>query len=94
MHIGARRLRFPRCPLVELETRLISEALAGSGGNQSEAARRLGISRVGLIKKIGSLGLRGEGNKPGMPPAHLPEQLGRTAAAPHAAPTPRPSSAK
>ncbi|SEL10794.1 two-component system, NtrC family, response regulator [Roseateles sp. YR242] len=44
--------------LAELERRLISEAMQGSGGNQSEAARRLGISRVGLIKKLGRLGLR------------------------------------
>jgi len=44
--------------LSELERRLISEAMQASGGNQSEAARRLGISRVGLIKKLGRLGLR------------------------------------
>ena len=41
-----------------LEVRMLREALAGAGGNQSEAARRLGISRVGLIKKLGRLGLR------------------------------------
>lgn len=45
--------------LLELETRLVSEAMQASGGNQSEAARRLGISRVGLIKKLNRLGLRG-----------------------------------
>ncbi|HEX2546137.1 MAG TPA: sigma-54 dependent transcriptional regulator [Ramlibacter sp.] len=44
--------------ITELETRLITEAMAASGGNQSEAARRLGISRVGLIKKLHRLGLR------------------------------------
>jgi DNA-binding NtrC family response regulator len=44
--------------ITELETRLIGEAMKASGGNQSEAARRLGISRVGLIKKLGRLGLR------------------------------------
>lgn len=44
--------------LMELEVRLIQDAMAGSGGNQSEAARRLGISRVGLIKKLARLGLR------------------------------------
>ena len=33
-------------------------AHAASGGNQSEAARRLGISRVGLIKKVARLKLR------------------------------------
>jgi len=44
--------------VLELETRLVKEAMAASGGNQSEAARRLGISRVGLIKKLSRLGLR------------------------------------
>jgi two-component system NtrC family response regulator len=44
--------------LLELETRMIREAMAQSGGNQSEAARVLGISRVGLIKKLTRLGLR------------------------------------
>lgn len=44
--------------ILELETRLVSEAMKASGGNQSEAARRLGISRVGLIKKLQRLGLR------------------------------------
>jgi two-component system NtrC family response regulator len=44
--------------IAELETRLIGEAMKASGGNQSEAARRLGISRAGLIKKLGRLGLR------------------------------------
>ncbi|MBF5005945.1 sigma-54-dependent transcriptional regulator [Diaphorobacter caeni] len=42
----------------ELETRMIRDAMAQSGGNQSEAARVLGISRVGLIKKLARLGLR------------------------------------
>ena len=42
----------------ELERRLVSEALQAAAGNQSEAARRLGISRVGLIKKLTRLGLR------------------------------------
>ena len=44
--------------IAELETRMLRDALTASGGNQSEAARRLGISRVGLIKKLGRLGLR------------------------------------
>ena len=44
--------------ITELETRLISDAMKASGGNQSEAARRLGISRVGLIKKLARLGLK------------------------------------
>ena len=44
--------------VAELEQRLIRDAMAASGGNQSEAARRLGISRVGLIKKLTRLGWR------------------------------------
>jgi two-component system NtrC family response regulator len=44
--------------LAELERRLVRDALQSAGGNQSEAARRLGISRVGLIKKLARLGLR------------------------------------
>jgi DNA-binding NtrC family response regulator len=44
--------------LSALETRMLRQALAETGGNQSEAARRLGISRPGLIKKIARLGLR------------------------------------
>lgn len=44
--------------ITELERRLISEAMQATEGNQSEAARRLGISRAGLIKKLGRLGLR------------------------------------
>ena len=41
-----------------LETRMLHDALEASGGNQSEAARTLGVSRVGLIKKMARLGLR------------------------------------
>lgn len=44
--------------MTELERRLISEAMQATEGNQSEAARRLGISRAGLIKKLGRLGLK------------------------------------
>ena len=44
--------------VAELETRMLRDALAASGWNQSEAATRLGISRVGLIKKLARLGLR------------------------------------
>ncbi len=43
----------------EVERRLISEALAKSGGNRSEAARLLGISRNGLALKMERLGIRG-----------------------------------
>lgn len=44
--------------LNELERRLIQDAMTAAGGNQSEAARQLGVSRVGLIKKLTRLGLR------------------------------------
>jgi len=44
--------------LQELELRLVRDAMTAAGGNQSEAARRLGVSRVGLIKKLTRLGLR------------------------------------
>ena len=41
-----------------LERRMLQDALEAAGGNQSEAARRLGISRLGLAKKLSRLGLR------------------------------------
>ncbi|MDO9202225.1 MAG: sigma 54-interacting transcriptional regulator, partial [Hydrogenophaga sp.] len=41
-----------------LELRMVRDAMTAVGGNQSEAARRLGVSRVGLIKKLTRLGLR------------------------------------
>ncbi|MFN7154721.1 MAG: helix-turn-helix domain-containing protein [Acidovorax sp.] len=44
--------------LMELEVRMVRDTLAAAGGNQSEAARRLGISRVGLVKKLTRLGLK------------------------------------
>jgi DNA-binding NtrC family response regulator len=44
--------------IADVETRLLREALLAAGGNQSEAARVLGVSRVGLIKKMTRLGLR------------------------------------
>ena len=44
--------------IADLESRMLRDALAASGGNQSEAARRLGVSRVGLGKKLTRLGLR------------------------------------
>ena len=37
---------------------MLTDALAAAGGNQSEAARTPGISRVGLIKTMSRLGLR------------------------------------
>jgi two-component system NtrC family response regulator len=44
--------------IAELETRMLRETMAATRGNQSEAARRLGLSRMGLIKKLSRLGLR------------------------------------
>ena len=44
--------------VAELETRMLRETMTATGGNQSEAARRLGLSRMGLIKKLARLGLR------------------------------------
>ena len=37
---------------------MLRETMTATGGNQSEAARRLGLSRMGLIKKLARLGLR------------------------------------
>jgi len=41
-----------------LETRLIREALVKAGGNRTQAARLLRISRNGLAIKMEKLGLR------------------------------------
>ena len=44
--------------IAELETRMSREALGAASGNQSEAAWVLGVSRVGLIKKLSRLGIK------------------------------------
>ncbi len=44
--------------LAALEDRLIRAALAECAGNHSRAARRLGISRMGLLNKMRRMGLR------------------------------------
>jgi len=44
-----------------LERRLIVEALETTGHNNTQAARLLGISRMGLLKKLDRLGLRNGG---------------------------------
>ena len=44
--------RFGNLPLDEVEKRSILEALKTCGGNKSEAARRLGITRKTLRKKL------------------------------------------
>jgi DNA-binding NtrC family response regulator len=43
--------------LAALERRILTETLASTGGNKSEAARRLGISRNGLARRLRRLGL-------------------------------------
>lgn len=47
--------------VVALERRMITTALAATGNNHSAAARRLGLSRVGLLKMMTRLGLRRSG---------------------------------
>jgi two-component system NtrC family response regulator len=44
--------------IAALEVQMITAALNVSGNNRSEAARLLGIPRVGLLKKLDRLGLR------------------------------------
>jgi two-component system NtrC family response regulator len=41
----------------DLEIRLINQALEKNQGNRTQAAKQLGISRQGLIKKIERYGL-------------------------------------
>ncbi|MBI1207583.1 MAG: response regulator [Azospirillum sp.] len=51
-----------------LERRLITEALAATANNHSRTARRLGISRIGLLNKLDRLGLRKPSPDPVGPP--------------------------
>ncbi|MCA9558840.1 MAG: sigma-54-dependent Fis family transcriptional regulator, partial [Myxococcales bacterium] len=44
--------------VARFEKRVVGDALARAGGNQSEAARQLGVSRVTLIDKLNKYGLR------------------------------------
>jgi DNA-binding NtrC family response regulator len=48
-------------PLNELERRAIAQALTATGGNQSQAARLLGIERHRLARRIRAHGLRSSG---------------------------------
>ena len=50
-------LENPSSPLVAQELRLLDEALRASHGNQSEAARALGIGRDALRYKMKKFGL-------------------------------------
>ncbi|WP_232037230.1 helix-turn-helix domain-containing protein [Sphingobium amiense] len=44
--------------MAALERRRISEALDRTGRNHTHAARELGLSRAGLLKKMDRMGLR------------------------------------
>ncbi|MEJ2408828.1 MAG: sigma-54 dependent transcriptional regulator, partial [Novosphingobium sp.] len=44
--------------IAALERRRITQALERTGNNHTHAARELGLSRVGLLKKMGRMGLR------------------------------------
>ncbi len=46
--------------LEELEKTMLARALKGSGGNVSEAARRLGITRMAMRYRMDKYGLRGD----------------------------------
>jgi transcriptional regulator of acetoin/glycerol metabolism len=50
--------------LNELKKQRLVEALRESGGNQSEAARRLGISRTSVWNQMKRFGLSGRGETP------------------------------
>lgn len=47
----------PAEPITEREKRRIADAVAAAGGNRTEAAKKLGVSRVTLWKKMRKLGL-------------------------------------
>ena len=44
--------------VVEMEQRMIAEALKETGNNQQQAARLLGLSRQGLINKMKRYSIR------------------------------------
>ena len=46
-----------KAAVAELEQRMLQEALTASGHNQVQAAKRLGLSRQGLIKKLKRYGM-------------------------------------
>ncbi|WP_430457689.1 sigma-54-dependent transcriptional regulator [Rheinheimera sp.] len=68
LHLDAQEVSFPDLQLPpgssldeqvrQLEIRLLSEALTAHQGNRSQAARQLGLSRQGLLKKIERYGLQ------------------------------------
>jgi DNA-binding NtrC family response regulator len=56
--LSGERLRPLREQLSEVERAILTEALRHTSGNQSEAARQLGISRMTLIEKMKRTGLK------------------------------------
>ena len=54
----AARMRLEDMTLEQVERYLIERALAAQGGNVSEAARVLGLSRSALYRRLTSLGIR------------------------------------
>jgi transcriptional regulator of acetoin/glycerol metabolism len=50
--------------LEELKKQRLVKALRESGGNQSDAARRLGISRTSVWNQMKRFGLSGRGEPP------------------------------
>jgi two-component system, NtrC family, response regulator HydG len=54
---GACRETIPPLPLSEVEKQAILSTLTGTDGNRSEAARRLGITRKTLLKKLKEYGV-------------------------------------
>jgi DNA-binding protein Fis len=75
LHQAVERAQAPRRPrepvlllddvLEQVERRLIRQALALTGGNQTEAAKKLGVWRPRLIRRIKDLGLGGGPSEPG-----------------------------
>ncbi|MCL4225005.1 MAG: hypothetical protein KJZ91_11125 [Myxococcales bacterium] len=61
---GRRQAQRLREEVVELERARIEAALAAAGGNQSEAARRLGMSRGALLARLRAWGLVGRPKSP------------------------------
>jgi DNA-binding NtrC family response regulator len=51
-----------RQTLAELEADYITETLGAAGGNKSEAARMLGISRKNLYEKLARYGITAAGS--------------------------------
>ena len=55
--VTAQRQREHPPSLAQMEAAYIAETLAATGGNKTESARRLGISRKNLYEKIARYGI-------------------------------------